>query len=130
MKKVENCHVSDCPNDAKFGQEKGKPIYCKVHKALDMHNVVDDALCMTPVKGEPCGKKAIYNYRSTTEIPRDALYCEEHKIEGMVNSKFPDRLTPKCWCGKKAEWNYKDRPPKYCKTCKSPDMVQLFSKKS
>jgi hypothetical protein len=73
----ENCSVYACFN--LFGEPKGR--FCKIHKTIDMINIVDK-LCQT------CNsKRALYNYKGKSGGISGGIYCLDHMLEGMVNVK-------------------------------------------
>lgn len=73
---------------------------------------------MTRCKYTPCSKRAIYGVSKLE-------YCFGHKKDEMLNLN-----TSRCKCGKVPSFNiHLSDKPKYCKDCKTLDMIQVRSKR-
>ncbi|MEX0597858.1 MAG: hypothetical protein WD512_15310, partial [Candidatus Paceibacterota bacterium] len=114
-----DCHFKGCNIQPSFNFEGfTRPIYCVTHKETNMICVV-----RSPCQHDGCPSRyPSYNYPGETK----GLYCITHKKDDMVNVKKEECLGG---CGVTPSFNYPGERPKYCKICKSDDMIEVIHDK-
>lgn len=76
MDSYNKCKHKKCNNKALYKDATNK-YYCDKHKIKDSYRICDYQVCESKI----CMEKALYNYENETY----ALYCSEHKLDGMIN---------------------------------------------
>jgi hypothetical protein len=111
-----NCHFEGCKFQPSFNFEGfTRPIYCTTHKDDNMVCVV-----RSPCQHAGCpSRHPCFNYSGETK----GLYCVRHKKDNMINVKKDECLGG---CGVIPSYNYPGFRPKYCKRCKSDDMIEVI----
>lgn len=123
------CKAEGCTTVASYGYEGQKKEYCSRHSLRGMVYIrkLKGVKCkFRPVIHLPslspiCTKNAIYNYPGKTS----RLYCEDHKLEGMV----PVSTKIECihdGCTVTASYNYHGQKTRlYCTKHKKDGMIDL-----
>lgn len=111
------CLGKNCGTRASFGDSISRePLYCNEHKRIGDINLLG--------KRCHCGKRPSYKSTETEEV-----FCSSHKKGNTVRLIYNACCHPDCndKCGNFA--NSKDDPERFCKTHKSPSMIDVVTAK-
>ena len=104
------CEYETCRAYANYGEFYGKPLRCKKHKG-------DYTLVSQLCREENCKMRPTYNKEGESK----ALYCLEHKLEGMVNVKSKTCEHPGCKIT--SSYNYEGLKAMFCFEHKTENMI-------
>lgn len=119
---VRNISVKKCFCNKTIGPSfnlKGMtPKYCSSCKTEGMINVKKShsKLC----NFFNCEKIPSFNFKGE-KMP---IFCSTHKLDGMVDVK-----NFKCACGNNCSFNFSGLKPRYCSSCRTPDMINVLDDK-
>jgi hypothetical protein len=114
------CDIPDCKEKAYYGIPGEGPTKCITHKLNDMVN-----LSKKKCKFKGCYTTPSFNY----EGMKKALYCDDHKLDKMINIKGINERCKSKKCSKWASCGYELRKPLYCKKHKLDGMKDVVSKR-
>jgi len=111
------CLITNCEKMSRYGFIQNKPLYCRLHKDIRMHNVLSrkceyDKCMIQPSFGYLYGK---------------IQYCKKHSKPNMINLK--SKLCIEYNCNSRSVYGYIYHKPLFCKQHSLNNMINVYYKK-